>query len=869
MNSSGFNIAICLLLFSFFFMGLIKAQPTSYTYSEVALPEIFKSVEQYYGVSINFDVEGLKGYTFSGEVPLGELEETLASLLDSNPFEYQISDKIVLIYLGEKKLYRICGTLIDHFTKEPLAFASVVLDGTNLGANTDKEGNFEFQIRAFEYQFIKFRYLGYASHTVSIERWKGNECLTFSLLPEATFFDPIIIQDYVLPGIKEGTAYGSLEINFLRLSRNYTGQEHDVLKTAQILPGITSVDETSANLSIRGSTPDQNLILWEGATLYDPGHIFGMISSISPFVVDKVKIYKGVFAPHYDNRVGGIVDISLTDKISSRMRAGIGATFTEAHAFLDVPIIKDKLSLLLSGRNTLSNLFDSPTLGSYSQRVFQATKVEDGQAAEDEEEDVTIDQSLNFYDVNGKILFQPIEKLLLKAAFFRSKNDFFYDFQVADASFQTSDQVVYSMETFSAEAQYAWNTQHQSSISWVQSSYENTYGFSLSEPLDSVFNIRSNTTNTIRDQKLRFNHRWMLNSQVHLEAGYVLDQKSAAFLFEEDSEFEENVEDLIETQGDYQDLYTSLTYDGEKVLLNAGLKATYFEQAEALLFSPRASIQVSLNSHLKVKASSGQLYQFISQLQDISQDELIGIANIWVLTDSEDELLRARKFSAGWLFRKNGWLLDMDAYYHTTQGLASFSTRIGSGIEIDGNGKSRTRGIDLLAKKRWEKWQLGLNYTWNDNTFTFPEINSEAFPASNDIRHNLGFTQSFTLNQWEFSSTYQFRSGLPFSSPTAVSPWVNEEGELNYELTYDKLNDRRLLPYHRLDMGIVYRKNFEKNPLKLEASLSVINLLDRENVFSRETLLGENEETELPEPFILEKRLLGITPLVMVRLYWE
>ena len=850
------NLCITCLLF-FAFLGFLKAQKPARIYTRTELTEIFQSLEEHFSVTLNYDAEAVKGHTFSGTLNVVDLESTLEPLLKFTPFTFEEQGGTVLIYLKAKQSYQLCGTLIDYSTKKPLAYASVILEGLKQGVQTDSKGNFELQFTSHKDQLVTFRYLGYKTLSIPLSAWKDSSCFTFPLAPADLILGPVLIQDYVLPGITEGTDYGSLEVNFLRLSRNYTGQEHDVLKTVQILPGITSADETSANLSIRGSTPDQNLILWEGATLYDPGHIFGMISSISPFVVDKVKIYKGVFAPHYDNRVGGIVDISLTDKISSQTRAGIGATFTEAHAFVDVPLIKNKLSILLSGRNTLSNLFDSPTLGSYSQRVFQATKIEDGQAAEDEEENVTIDQSLNYHDVNGKILFQPIDKLLLKAAFFRSKNDFFYNFQVADASFQTSDQVVYSMETFSAEAQYSWNTQHQSSISWVQSSYENTYGFSLTEPLDSVFNIRSNTTNFIQDQKLRFNHRWMLNSQVHLEAGYVLDHKGATFLFEENSEFEENVEDLVETQGDYQDLYTSLTYDGEKILLNAGLKATYFEQAEALLFSPRASMQVSLNSYLKVKASSGQLYQFISQLQDISQDELIGIANIWVLTDSEDELLRARKFSVGCLFRKNGWLLDMDAYYHTTQGLASFSTKIGSGIEIDGNGKSRTRGIDLLAKKRWEKWQLGLNYTWNDNTFTFPEINSEAFPASNDIRHNLGFTQSFSLNQWEFSSTYQFRSGLPFSSPTAVSPWVNEEGEINYELTYGKLNDRRLLPYHRLDMGIVYRKNFEKNPLKLEASLSVINLFDRENVFSRETLLGENEESELPEPFILEKRLLG------------
>ena len=868
MNSPGFRSLCALWWFFAISLSFLKAQPPPQSYAEVELTEIFKTLEQRYSVTFNFDPEAVKGYTYSGTLGGELLDESLSTLLAHTPFAFERGGKTVLIFLEEQKSYSLCGTLLDSQSNEPLAFANVVLEGRNRGVQSDLEGAFELQVKAHKDQRITFRYLGYSPLTVSVQAWKDSGCKTFSLKPEDLALDPILIQDYLLPGITEGKAYGAFDINFLRLSQNYSGQEHDVLKTVQILPGVTSADETASNLSIRGSTPDQNLILWEGATLYDPGHIFGMISSISPFVVDKIKIYKGVFAPHYDNRVGGIVDISLSDEIASKTRAGFGATLTEAHAFADVPVIKDKLSFLISGRKTLSDLLGSPTLTSYSQRVFQATRVENGQE-EAEEEGVEIAQNLDYFDLNAKVLFKPNDKLLFKGAYFKSSNDFFYSYRLPEFSFQTEDQVAYSMESLSAEVSLSWNPLHQSTLSWVQSDYQNSYGFTLFDPEDSIFNFRFDFSNSIRDQKLSLSHSWIANSRITLTAGYVFDYKSVTFGLEENSALEEGFSDINETEGDYHDLYGTLTYKSKKLQLDVGLKSTYFEQAEAWLYSPRASLQLSLSPHIKGKLSIGQLYQFISQLREIGEDELIGIANIWVLSEADDERLQARKISVGGLYKRDGWLLDLDAYYHSTKGLASFSTPLGRGIDIEANGKSQTWGVDLLFKKQWKKWRLGLNYTWNQNDYLFTEISPFSFPAPNDIRHNLGLTQSFMLGDWELATTYQFRSGLPYSIPNGINQFTDEEGEDFYELSYGVLNNKRLPTYQRLDLGIIYRKNFLSTPLKVEASLSVLNLFNRENVFTRETLIALDEETDQPEPFVLEKSLLGITPLLMLRLYGE
>ena len=862
------RISLLVLFFLFLSQSFVLGQAEAHTYEDSPLSTIFQELEKVSGRSINFDSDRIRPYSFTGSLNLTQLEPTLTELLATTPFTFELLQTSILIFEAPRKSYRICGTLLNREDKSPLAFATLTLFGTKLGAQTDQWGNFDFNIEASSNQQIKLSYLGYANESLSIETWKDSSCQTISLAPEALSLGPILIQDYILPGITEGTSYGSVEVNFMRLSQSYSGQEHDILKTVQILPGVTSIDETAANLTIRGSTPDQNLLVWEGATLYDPGHIFGMISSISPFVVDKVNVYKGVFAPKFEDRIGGVVDISLSDSIPHKIRGGMGSSFTEAHAYVETPLIPHKLSLLLSGRNNLSTLFNSPPLTAYTERIFQATRVEEGQI-EEEEGAGEAEQRLTYHDFNAKLLFRPSDRWLIKGTLLRIQNNFFYSFLWDEGRFRSEDEVSYKMDALGTEVQYSWNERFRSSLSFVQSSFENDIKGSWFEFEDSLFNFNFSSFNSIRDQKLNFSNQLTLLPELTIGLGYQYDRKEVNFRFEEEARFEEDISNEEEEIGNFHTLYASASFLSKNVQLDGGIRATFNQQAETWLYSPRASIQLALGPTVKLKASAGQLYQFISQLKDLEGDDLSSITNIWILTDPEEDFLRARKFSVGGIYVHNGWLVDIDGYYNRLSGLASFTTPIGGQLDINSNGSGETRGIDILLRKNGTNWKYGINYTLSQNEYSFPDVGPNPFPATNDIRHNLGLTQSLKFGKWELSSTYQFRSGLPFTLSEGVISSVGEEGEINYELNFNQINDRRLDAYHRIDAGATYRTLFMQDRLHAEVSFSIINLLNRENVFSRQTRLGDQEEGEIPQPVVLEKTLLGITPLLMLRFYWE
>ena len=859
--------ALFLCFYLIAFLNLSFAQAIKGIYRGAPLNRVLSDLEEHFFTSINFDVDKLSEYTFSGTISFRDLDTALDEILNATPFAYEIDEKFVLIFLPEKVSYRVCGTLLNEIDKSPLAFASIYAEGLNIGVQSDAYGYFDFTVSAYRSQKIYIRYLGYSPLDLYISNWKNQNCLTLSLDPYSLEIEPIVIQEYILPGISEGNDYGGIQINFNRASRNILAQEYDVLKTVQILPGVTSIDGSAGNLSIRGSTPDQNLISWEGATLYDPGHIFGMLSSINPFVIDKVDVYRGSFAPNFDNRVGGIVNISLRDQVASSTRLGGGSTLSEAHAFIETPVVSDKLSLLLAGRNTLGAFLNSPTLFNYTQQVFQTTKIEEAQAGKSKGIK-ELDQELNYYDVNGKLIFRPNEKLFFKMAYIRSRNDFFSASRFIDGSLETQDQMVYSSDAFSSGAEIKWNDIHKTSLLGVRSLYKNAYHFSIVEPEDSTSGLDSDADNEIQTTRIRVLHRNKLNDHLDINYGYSYISKQEQHQFLQVSQYEGGKFEMENNIGRFHNFFSSFDLDKTLIKLNGGMRSSYYSEARTWSHSPRLNLQISLSPTLKINFSAGQFSQFISQLKDLGKDELPSLTNIWVLTAPEDEFLKAKKVSLGGIFARKGWLLEWDSFYHQTRGLANISTSLSRGLDIDASGRSEVLGLDFLVKKRWENLHLGMNYSLSKNEYYFPTIQERVFAAPNDQRHILSFTHSSFLKDWEFSSIYQYKSGLPFSQPIGVTQRENTLGDPIYELSFDNLKDQRLTDYHRLDLSIAYRKNLKKEKLSLETSCSVLNLLDRNNIFSRQFELRAGEG-ENPEPFYLEKSLLGRTFLFLLRVYWE
>ena len=835
----------------------------------IRLDDVIKSLEMNSEFIFNYDPRTIRLYNFSGQLDLTDVQKCISQVLYDTPFEYSINESTVLIFEPEPTLLRICGTLIDSQTNEILIGGNVYANNTSQGTLSDEQGYFEFSIKGQKNQKISFSYIGYETLELSVRAMNQVDCESIAMVSDEQLFkEGIVITDYILDGITEEINYNGFAMDYGRLSKQHSMIEHDVLKTAQFLPGITSVDESATNLQIRGGTPDQNLIMWEGVPIYQPGHIFGMISAINPFSIRKVDIHQGVHNPKYDNRVGGIVDISVTDSIENSGHGSVGTTLTEAHFNVEMPILSNKLQVFLSGRRSINEIYYSTPLENYTTKVFQFSKIDDHSTGfEEGVNDVT--QELKFHDISTKVLYKPTESISLNVAYYENSQAFQYKLSFLDDPFNTTDNINANNEAFKAEVAWKPNKKWSSSLSLINSKYESEYTY-VEEELGFT-GADNRQFNDIRDQSITLSTNYEVPF-LKLNAGYDYNTKGVNYNIKNDSPNQPLYEDNSFEEGEFHNFFASTSYNYKKLHLSSGVRSTYYMERNRWYHSPRLSLQYQLNDKFKLKTEAGLFHQFISQLQEYDGNGIQVQSPLWALNAAgPNSTQTAKKISAGMNYRNQGWLIDLEAFYNETDGLTTLAPvfKLIPTLEFS-DGKSDAKGLAIIAKKRWRNFDTWINYSLSEIKYTFPELFQPTFAAPNEIRHNLNFVSSYTYKSLQFSLIGNYRSGLPYSTPAGVLE-INDpdENENYYILEYTTINKERLEHYARVDFSINYRPKFNLlGSSKMEVSLSFLNLLNRENVYDRGFYVDLESEIIPPEIAIAQKTLLERTPLLLFRVYW-
>lgn len=849
----------------------ILSQSTKSNQQKLTLQEAINSIEARSDYIFNYDPALIKTYTYTGDLDLTKLDTFLKEFLYDSPLQYEIDGQTILVYQPNPEVYRICGTLRDALSKEPLVGANITLIDSTIGTQTDLSGYFEFDCTAYKNQEVEMSYLGYTSIKFTLQEILYGSCPTWDMdINQDLFSGDIVISDYLLDGIDQGDDYNGFSLDFDQLSKNHSTVEHDILKTAQLLPGINSIDDSATNLQIRGSNPGQNLILWEGAPIYNAGHIFGMISAINPFSVENVRIYKGAHDPKYDNRVGGIMDIALSDDVSSEFHGSVGTTLTEFHTNLSIPIIKDKVKLELAGRQSLNWIYNSPTLQSYTDKVFQFSIIEDKSSFS---VPLTTEQTLGYQDWNTKILYRPTDKLSINAGFYRNAQDFSYRIWLGEDSFLLQDEIDLMTQIVRLETELAITDKWSSNLSLYQSSYANDYSKRELENEEIVYNDEQ--INRIKERSVSVTNAIKLGTNLKLNVGYEHNIKEVALDLGSTVQFDSDFVPLENEEASFHNLFQSLKYTFGKLQVDVGNRTSYYQELGKWFHSPRFNTRYAINDHLTLKADAGVYHQFISQLTNLGGNQIKVDNPLWLLNSSGESLSqKAQKIAIGLVFQKGKWLFDLDGYYNHIDNINTVVPQLDIIRELGGfsKGSSTVIGVDVLLKKRWSNgFNTWLSYTLGIAEYQFTDFSEASFFAPNDIRHNFSFVTSYSHKGLQLSMNTNYNSGLPYSQAvlTLNEDDPNAEAPFLYYTQYESLNSERLLYYLRLDLNASYRFAFK--PIKgsqIELSCSLVNALDRTNTVAREYFVDYSDDTEIYNLASIEKALLGRTPLILLRLYW-
>ncbi|MDH7447330.1 TonB-dependent receptor [Aquimarina sp. 2201CG14-23] len=845
-------------LFLLLFLVFSAQAQVTKKYKKAPLSQVLTEISESYGLIFSFsnDVVENKVVTLSlNNTSLDEILKRLRVLTNLN-FN-KISDRQVTVSKPDTKT-SICGYIFDADTNGPLSYASIILKNTNEGVISDENGFFTLE-KIDKNTTITIQYVGYAEKSIPVTSFKKTDCQRIRLVKQSTALEEVLIVEYITKGLGKNID-GTLSISNEDLGILPGQIEPDVFQSLQLIPGITSPDETATGIQIRGGSPDQNLILWDGIKMYNTGHLFGLISAFNPYVIADTKVYKGGANPEYGDRVSGVIDITSDKEIPKKFSGGLGINGTHADVFIKTPI-SNTVGLVISGRRAYTDVLETPTYAAYFEKVFQNTKITDAlnpiDTEEDEIEEVIANNNFFFYDTNAKLIINASEqdKILISGIY--TKNDLV--FEINDEEDLLSDDLTIQNEG----ASFSWTGTKLGRIHHVLKGYYSKHDsdYTFTERQDLVIEEQSIRKNTVEDIGVNLGITYDLNKKNSITLGYEFSNNEVFYNITREGELETPINETDLIKNSANSLYANYIISTKnKGSINLGIRTSHYSIVDQLYTEPRIHIEYPITKNFRLKATGELRYQPISQLIEFEDTQLRLANSIWIHSDNEEvPVLESTQFSGGALFSKNDWNFEIDGYYKKIDGLTSLTNGFNNINNDLSSGKSSIIGVDVLLKKRFRNFRAWIGYTFNDVEYTFSEIQDTPFPGNNDITHNFRFSSTLEHKKWEFSLGWTWRSGAPFTDADLI----------NEEIEFGATNARNLPEYHRLDASAIYKFNFNtKGTWNGQIGASILNVYNRQVPIAVSYQADENINTGNPELDIIRQESLGITPNFIFRMYF-
>ena len=845
---------LCIGLFS-------KAQQSYDAFTETPLIEVIAILEAKNKISFSYDNDNIENQFINIKAGTYTLQKILEKVFYQSNLAFEfIDNKYILLTkkFRQNKLEYVCGYVKDGYSGLPIGYASIYNKEKTKGVESNEKGYFKIKISESD-DFVYISFLGYNTLEINLEEVTNDPCQDYTISLESISFAPIILKEYLADGINQTANANTVVIEPEEMSVLPGSVEKDVLSAISFLPGITSPDESLNGIHVRGGTPDQNLILWDGIPMYHTSHFFGTISAFNPNIIDHVNVHRSGIGSEYGGRVSSVIDIHSKEEITKNLKARAGFNLTHMHLDLNIPLWKNS-SLMFSTRRSITDIWNTPTFLSYAEKVFQGTKVEQSNF---NDPDLQFSDEFKFNDANlkwlmnyGKNKFRFISLGTLNSLNYKSniENWNVYSVELLDLR-NAGVNLVWERQ---------WNNRYKSKLEITNAEYKFDYNLAIKSQNnnpDPPFSLVSK--NSISDGGLNWSNEWLVDENQNVIFGYQFTENKTRLDISSINRQDTTIHNLDFVNrlhslfGEY-----SLTLPGT-LQIDVGLRYLYQDKLKNNYFEPRIALATTVTDNLKLKVSTGKHFQFVSQLVAFDTN-LLGLNNqFWVTAhnaENEDDVtipvIESNQWMGGFIYQKGNWTLDVEGYVKELAGITTLSS---SFFELNddqfSSGNSRTRGIDFLLKKRINKYRSWISYSISKTKYEFPKISLEPIIASHDQTHIFKWVHLYKKKSWEFSFGIEYRSGLP----ATVAREIIED-----RIRYEQPNSIRLKPYFRLDGSVIY--NFG-SPEKLSGfvGFSLQNMGDRNNILGRNYLIDKSNGN-LPTLLEINEKGLKFTPNISVNI---
>ncbi len=755
--------------------------------------------------------------------------------------------------------YTLSGTVTAADTQETLLGVTLYAEGTALGTVSNNYGVYSLTLPRGSYQLV-VQNLGFETKRISLEL-NQNQTLDITLLPQFETLDEVIVSEDV-----ERIRMRSPEMSVNRLSASTIKQtpvvfgESDVLKTIQLLPGVTSAGEGASGFNVRGGGADQNLILLDEATIFNSSHLFGFFSVFNSDAIKDIQLYKGGIPAAYGGRAASVLRIDQKEGAKDRLRFNGGVGVVSSRGLLEGPLGKG--SFLLAGRGTYAHLF------------LKAA----GQ-----------DNLAYFYDLNTKITLPINEKnrLLLSGYFGRDVVSF-------DNTFvNTYGNTVVNLR---------WNSIISPKIFGNLSLIYSDYYYGLA--LDFVgFDWDSGIQNFNVKYDLSYNISEKLTLETGVQGTYYSFNPGYIQPLTETSGF--NPEQLQHKFAAEASVYLSAKHDiSEKWALHYGIRVNQFNRlAQSGLFEYANGQPVDFNPNLnnyqegtpigiynkrdskqnytnieprltvayrQEKSAWKASYQRVNQyLHLISNTTSPTPLDVWTPSGRYLKPQQSDQWALGYVTESEaGNSFETEVFYKKTDNRYDYI----DGAELVANdaieqillpGTARAYGLELLYKKTQGRVTGLVGYTLSRAEQRTPGlqpnepgINQGAwYRAPYDKTHDLSISISYAHNKrWKWDANAIFQTGQPITYPTGQYEFMGTRVP-----SFGLRNGQRLPAYHRIDIAatLTPQKQQDKR-IKGSWVFGIYNVYNRRNAatisFKQDAETGKNQAFKLS--------IFGIIPSV-------
>ncbi len=753
-----------------------------------------------------------------------------------------VTDKKIVRVLGEATKARpgskakIQGFAIDDKTQETIIGATIFLEPSGLGTVTDATGQFELELPVGTHA-IRIQSVGYQTLEEELMLHEGGR-LDFALAREAVELTEVVVEaaapDDNVRSAQSGVE--QLDVQTMKRVTAFLG-EVDVVKSLLSLPGVSTVGEGSGGFNVRGGTVDQNLIMQDGAIMFNTSHVLGFFSLFNPDMVKNVTLYKGSMSSRYGGRLSSVLDVEMKEGNFRQWTGKGGLGLISSRLVLDGPLVKGRTSLIVGGRS------------SYSDWILRSISDERVKSS-----------SAFFYDANAKLTQLIGKQSRLTLSGYSS-----FD------RFRFSDEFAYSWETQTYNL--GWNQFLTDKLSFSLDAIYSDYQSTLSDPQGSdgfdvengISYVKAQPNLTIAASPRQTIHLGADFVQYEVDPGdltpideasvviprstFVEKGRELAFYINDDFEVTDRISLSVGLRYSiYSSLGAARVYEyqsGVPKSEETRIDSVFYGDGESIItysnFEPRASVSFRLNGSSSVKFNYSRTIQYISQ---ISNTTAVTPVDIWQLSNSHILPQQAHNFSLGYFrnFDDNKWETSLEGYFRPIDNLVEYRDRaellVNNHIETQIlQGEGRAFGIELFIKRKVGRWTGWLGYTYSRTQRkisgrTQEEIinSGDWYPSNFDKPHDVTLAFNYNFNRRNhFSLNFTYSTGRPTTSPIGK---FNATNILNIPF-YSSRNQFRIPDYHRLDVSYTLEPSHRKNK-QWESSwtFSVFNLYGRKNAYS-------------------------------------